>query len=72
MVYQGGKMSCKNCKRYLNLIKFDYLPTGKVNHDKMRGYVCTAFASEGDAVWMCGLNPAEQTCEMYEEKTYDE
>lgn len=64
-----AKECCANCTKRLNLLKFDYLPTGEVKHDYgMRGYICLAFAAEGDAIWMCRLNPENEICEMYKRK----
>lgn len=59
---------CANCTKYLKLTQFDYLPTGKVVHTPMRGYVCLAFASEGDAIWLCGLRSDEEYCEAFSAK----
>ena len=55
---------CKNCKRNLNLTKFDYTKNG-CQHTKMEGFICTAFANEGEAVWMIGLNQERDLCEEF-------
>lgn len=56
---------CANCTKCLELVQFDYLPTGKVVRNQMRGYICLMGASEGDAIWVCGLKPEEERCEEF-------
>lgn len=58
------KECCKNCKRNLKLTKFDY-SQGGCKHTDMEGFICTAFAYEGEAVWMIGLNQEEGLCEVF-------
>lgn len=62
------KENCQNCRKCLRLMQFDYKPTGGVDHIKQRGFICLAFASEGDAIWMTGLKPEESFCEEYSPK----
>ncbi len=63
------KECCQNCRLCLKLTQFDYKPTGTVDHVPMRGYICLAFASEGDAIWITGLNPSDtDVCEVYSPK----
>ena len=52
-----------DCIFRLKATKFDYSQGGCI-HTDMDGFICTAFASEGEAVWMVGL-PNGCFCEMY-------
>ena len=52
-----------DCIFRLKATKFDY-SQGGCTHTDMDGFICTAFASEGEAVWMVGL-PNGCFCEMY-------
>jgi len=57
---------CTTCRNRFALTKFDY-SHGGCEHTKMDGFICMAFAAEGDAVWMVGLNE-DGLCECYERK----
>ena len=61
------KECCATCKKRLNLTKFDY-SKGGCEHTKLDGYVCLAFAYEGEAVWMVGEDENIGLCECYQEK----
>ena len=52
-----------DCIFRLKATKFDY-SQGGCKHTDMDGFICTAFASEGKAVWMVGL-PNGCMCDMY-------
>jgi len=58
---------CDTCKYKLHLVRFDY-SHGGCEHTDMDGYVCMAFASEGEAVWMIGNCPSIGQCEMWTPK----
>lgn len=55
---------CKTCGHNLKLTRFDYTDTG-CKHTEMEGFICTAFAFEGDAIWMMGLNQEKDLCECF-------
>ena len=55
-----------DCIFQLKATKFDYSQGGCI-HTDMDGFICTAFASEGEAVWMVGLSNGCM-CEMYTNK----
>ena len=59
--------TCSNCGRKYRLTKFDY-SDGGCKHTDMEGYVCMAFADEGEAVWMVGADEEKDLCECYQEK----
>ena len=61
------KECCKNCKRNLKLVKFDYTQGG-CKHTALEGFICTAFANEGEADWMVGLNQEKDLCEVFSPK----
>ena len=61
------KHCCKNCKRNLKLVKFDYTQGG-CKHTDIEGFICTAFANEGKAVLMVGVNQDEDVCEEFSPK----
>ena len=61
---------CSNCRYCLRLTKYDYSGRG-CEHTEMDGFACLAFASEGDAIWMVGLNPEKELCECWEERKSD-
>ena len=58
------KDCCKNCKRNLKLTKFDYTGIG-CKHTDMEGFICTAFAHEGEAIWMIGVDQEKDLCEEF-------
>lgn len=57
--------SCATCRLCLDLVQYDYLQGG-CKHYRKPGFICLAFASEGQACWMMGLDKQRQKCEMYE------
>lgn len=61
------KECCANCRRRYKLTRFDY-SHGGCEHTDMDGYICMAFADEGEAVWMVGLNAETGLCEVFEPK----
>jgi hypothetical protein len=58
------KECCENCGNRYKLVKFDYF-RGGCKHTDMDGYICMAFASESQAVWMVGLQDQFGLCECY-------
>lgn len=66
------KESCANCRRRYKLTKFDY-SHGGCEHTDMEGFICMAFASEGEAIWSIGLHENFALCEEYvpREERYD-
>lgn len=58
---------CKNCRYRLELMKLDYRRRG-CKHTKMEGFLCTAFADEGIANWMLGLDDDNSKCECWQRK----
>ncbi len=61
------KECCENCGNRYKLVKFDY-SRGGCKHTDMDGYICMAFASENQAVWMVGLQEQSGLCECYTSK----
>ena len=59
--------SCATCKRRLALQRLDY-SKGGCEHTDMEGYICLAFAGEGVASWMVGIDANSEQCEVYEPK----
>ena len=53
-----------NCRRRYKLTKFDY-SHGGCEHTEMDGYICMAFACEGQAVWMVGCHEQFDLCECF-------
>lgn len=62
---------CATCRKKFDMIRFDYFRGGCVHQD-MGGYACTAFADEGQIIWMTGNNPGLDRCEEYEPKEANE
>ena len=58
------KECCKNCLRSLHVKKYDYSKSG-CKHSEMQGFICLAFAHEGLACWMVGVDPEVGKCESY-------
>lgn len=58
---------CLNCRYRYMLTKFDY-SQGGCEHTAMEGYVCMAFADDGQAVWMAGIDPRSNKCAAYEQR----
>ena len=56
---------CQSCRYMYKILKYDYRERG-CRHDKPIGYVCMGNADEHLAIWMVGVNPALEMCEMYE------
>lgn len=61
------KECCANCRNRYRLVRFDYSHSG-CEHTDMDGYICMAFADEGEAVWMVGLDAEAGLCELFEPK----
>lgn len=61
------KECCANCRRRYELTKFDY-SHGGCEHTEMEGFICMAFADEGEAVWMVGLKAEVGLCELFAPK----
>ena len=57
---------CATCKRWLNLVMYDY-SHGGCKHIDM-GHCCTAFANEGEIAWMVGTDAEREMCEEYKPK----
>lgn len=51
----------------MELEKWDYRGNGCA-HKQVDGFVCTAMASEGVAVWMLGLDDDDSKCECWEKR----
>ena len=62
-----NRPKCTNCRLKLRLEKWDYSKRG-VPKQEQEGYVCLAFANEGLAVQMVGINPEDGGCEMFTPK----
>lgn len=62
------KRCCANCKKNYRLEKWDYSEKGCVLHTVMDGYLCTAFADEGVAIWVVGIDQetGQGICEEYD------
>ena len=58
---------CHNCRYRLNAVLLDYRGRG-CKHKDMKGFICTAFASEGVAHWMVGLDDDDSKCEVWERR----
>lgn len=58
---------CDTCKRKMRLDKYDY-SIGGCKHTRYDGFACLAFIDEGLVIHMTGTGPANDICEMYEEK----
>jgi len=58
------KESCNNCLYQKRLIQYDYSGKG-CKHTDQDGYACTAFASEGEVIWLIGNEPSAGMCECY-------
>lgn len=56
--------SCMTCRHRFELEKWDYSRSG-VPKEKVPGFVCDIFASEGLMVNMVGGNPEKDICECY-------
>ena len=54
---------CNNCRNNLKLEKYDY--SHGCQHSDYDGFACMAFASEGTAVHMIGVNPENEYCECW-------
>ena len=62
---------CSNCKLCFGLEKLDY-SKGGCKHTPMEGFVCMAFANEGQANWMVGLDRDTIGCEVFTPRRKDE
>ena len=65
------KKCCTNCKNRFDAHKTDFT---KLNTDEpidsiLDGFICMAFASEGVAYWMLGVDEDKGICEMYKERS---
>ena len=58
------KECCATCRRNLTIARNDY-SDGGCRTDFLEGFVCMAFADEGIASWMVGLDPETGRCEMW-------
>ena len=58
------KENCGNCRNRFELRKSDY-SKGGCEHSQLDGFVCMAFAIEGIAEWMVGLDEEKDMCECY-------
>ena len=58
---------CTECKLKLRLEECDFSKRGCL-HIPKDGYICLAFAHEGLAVHMIGVNPETGGCEMFTPK----
>ena len=63
------EMKCANCKRRMDLWKYDY-GKGGCTHEKLEGFACLAFANEGEVVQMVGTEGVG--CEMFAPKEVEE
>ena len=61
------KENCGNCRNRFKLWKSDY-SKGGCEHSNPDGYICMAFANEGIADWMVGLEEEHGMCECYQPK----
>lgn len=55
---------CLNCRYRLKLKKYDYRKHG-CKHTDMDGFICLAFAYQGVANWMVGLDNDNSRCEAW-------
>ena len=60
----GMTECCATCANRYDLERLDY-SKGGCKHEKMDGYICMAFADEGQAMWIIGTYPLEEICECY-------
>lgn len=58
---------CEECRHCYKARKSDY-SRGGCQHSEMEGFICMAFADEGIAEWMVGLNGRWGICEMFEKR----
>ena len=62
-------MCCANCQHMLLPKRADY-SRGGCETTWMEGFVCTAFADEGIAMWMIGCNEHTAHCECFCERRH--
>lgn len=62
-----AKVNCANCTKCLKLERHHHHKDG-VAHTECSGFVCLVFASEGDAIWITGLDPNKEYCEEFSPK----
>lgn len=63
------EIKCANCKRRMDLWKYDYGKGGCI-HEKMEGFACLGFAHEGEVIHMVGTEGSG--CEMFAPKEVTE
>lgn len=61
---------CATCKNKYMIARNNYR-SGGCKTDFLEGYICMAFANEGIASWMVGLDPETGMCECYERRKND-
>jgi len=59
------KRCCNTCKLKLELLTFNYPPSGGCKHSENDGFCCLGLAAEGVAVHMVGVDPDSGICENY-------
>lgn len=60
---------CANCANKHKPQRYDYKPTGGVDHVPMEGFICSAMAHEGYMIWMTGdIDENVDYCEEWREK----
>ena len=62
-----SRPKCTNCRLKLRLEKWDYSKRG-VPKQEQEGYVCLAFANEGLAAQLVGIDPEDGGCEVFVSK----
>ena len=58
---------CANCTKCLKLVRHHHYHGG-VSHIEYDDFICLAFASEGLAIWMSGVDPKKDRCEVFSPK----
>lgn len=60
--------SCETCDKCLDLVQYMYDSDGGCDHFTQPGFICLAFADEGQATWMTGVKREDEVCECYSPK----
>lgn len=59
---------CETCNKCLDLVRYNYGRDGGCDHRIQPGFICLAFADEGQAIWMTGIKRETGMCECYSPK----
>lgn len=60
------KECCATCKKWMELVMFDYSHGGCEHHDM--GHACLALAHDGRVIYKVGTDAENGMCECYEPK----